>query len=267
MSLTVEIEKIKNKIENYHILINYFKHENNERQLEFNFCLTENLKNKYIDQIHIFCNKDDLPDEFKSHDKITIIESEWLTYSKCFKYCNENLEDKICILLNLDIVITENNLDKLRYEFETKKVLCLSRIEINKNKQFYKDKHLEYLVYSKCQDAWIFKSPIFINDCDIKLGTLYCDNYIADRIYKSGYIPINDTTNYKIIHVDNSQNKNGSNYESIIRKQNRIEKHNGKLLLPNNESIKNINLDILSKKLNLNQDKLYLVKSFMFSLL
>jgi hypothetical protein len=47
------------------------------------------------------------------------------------------------------------------------------------------------IAFAVAQDAWIFRAPFEVADCDFEIGTLGCDNALAHRIKCAGRLPIN----------------------------------------------------------------------------
>jgi len=176
------------------LLIEYFKPTNKERHQEYLTCLKENIKNTYISKIHIF-TQGETP-ELES-DKISIIKSDNRpTYKDFFEYCNNNLNDEICIVSNSDIIF-DNSLGFINPDNIKGKFLALSRWDYNADKI----KHYD-IPYS--QDSWIFKSPVNIPNCKFKLGTLGCDNRITYLAMKSGLIVTNPSKKIITKHLHTS---------------------------------------------------------------
>ena len=57
------------------------------------------------------------------------------------------------------------------------------------------------------QDAWLWKSPIKVPNCDFELGRIGCDHAIAHRFKSVGYIIVNQGSRLKIGHIDQCRGK------------------------------------------------------------
>lgn len=88
------------------IITQYYRDSSAERQTEIDLCLANNIKNEYVDKIHLFFdnNADDelqLPEHLASSSKIVPIRlGRRLKYKDAFDYCNKNLSEQICIVAN-----------------------------------------------------------------------------------------------------------------------------------------------------------------------
>lgn len=200
-----------------HVIIQYFTDSSNaDRQNEYDFCVQANLANPSVAKVHCLLENQTgvVPDWLRSNPKYveTRIPSR-LTYKQAFDYANTNLVGKVCALMNLDIFLDHNNDWKaINALFDMSVVFCLSRHEFDGVGASTKDPQLQNIAYANAQDCWLFKSPIFVKDCDFKLGMLGCDNAIAHRIKSSGYIPINSPNEFKIHHFDVCRGKQGANF-------------------------------------------------------
>jgi hypothetical protein len=127
------------------------------------------------------------------------------------------------------------------------------------------------MYHAHTQDAWFYRTPINVNDCDFELGLVGCDNAIAHRLKNSGYNVFNMVERFKIIHVDNLRGKNSTNFNTFHKeneiKQNIINKHpenTGSLLVPNYDIVSKMSLDKLLEMFNYNeQEKVLLITQIM----
>jgi len=194
--------------EKIYILFQYYNDINPERQKEIDFCFKKNLEHPQVEKVVNFCEPQTVvPDHFKNNEKYVVVStSSRLKYSTAFEY-SQNI-DNWCLLINADIFLMNLNLEK----FTSKMVGCISRYEFDGVSQAKLDPNFAKLMHSHTQDGWLFKPPIKIDNCDFSLGKLGCDNAIADRIKKSGYIPVNMNTSIQLAHYDLARNKNSTNY-------------------------------------------------------
>lgn len=215
----------------FNLFLEFYKSNDDNRQKELDECLFRNIKNEYINQIHLFQNiNDNFELQFNS-EKIKIIKiKERLKYSIVFDYSNSICDDQYTIncLINADIILT-NDINKflqdnIFYDFKSKRIIfALSRHE-----------GIEETTSTLCeqshvsQDAWIWQNKIELKypfNGDFSLGKPGCDNLIVSDFLINNYNPINCATQIKILH----------NHKSNIRTWNvneRIKKHYGYTGLP-----------------------------------
>lgn len=287
-----KILREKEKTENLHLLINYFTHNNEERQKEFDYCLLKNILNPFIEKVHIFYNKEKttlpkfltIKDQSlkkvasKINDKIVLVETcaDWITYSKLLKYAENKLKDKIVCISNLDIFLDHNEeWEELInfFDIDSKQVLCLSRYEFNKDKEPWKDKGFSSILFGHTQDTWIFKGGINVPDTEFELGTFGCDIAFNHRLKEAGYKPINKGTKYKTFHYDTHRGVTSKNNNILIKEEikNKIRiegsypENKGQLILPDYDLIKNVSLDKLVRQLNMDEYDIYHLKCNLLS--
>ena len=207
---------------NIHLIIQYYNDANPERQNEIDFCVQANLENPHIIQVHNLTEQNTIiPDWLSSHEKyIECRVDRWLTYKMAFDYANENLPQQTVALSNLDIFFDHSsNWEESKQFINSDIVFCLSRHEFDGIGAAKKDENLQKLAFANCQDTWIWKSPVTVEDCDFMMGRLGCDNAIADRFKRSGYMPLNSPNQFKTFHFDACRGKNIAN-QLILQKPN-----------------------------------------------
>ena len=178
----------------------------NERELEINECLVNNLQNPLLDEIHLFVEKEydfswiqDNPNYYK----IKLIPTkERLSYKQAFDYSNDLSSNDIIILANSDIYF-DDTLSHINSVDLDNTFLGLTRHEI-------KEEELElYERPSVSQDVWIWKPPLQIKDIPenkdyfedgIQLGIWGCDNRILKIVSDSGYNIRNIGKDIRCIH-------------------------------------------------------------------
>lgn len=157
------------------LIIEYFKSSDYQRHSEYLTCIHENLENEYIDKIYVFIS-DDSKLNFTSK-KIKVIQRETRpTYKDLFEFCNETLNDQICIIANADIILDES-ISVLKESDLSNTFVALTRWEV-----FYEDGEWCIAPFnnSSSQDVWVFKTPIEVtNEMNFHLGKPGCDNKIA----------------------------------------------------------------------------------------
>lgn len=196
------------------LIIQYCGSKNEARQQEFNECLRRNLKNPSIHSIHNLVDQPvELPEFAKNSPKFHSHPlNRWMTFRDIFNFANEHLQGRFVGVCNLDIFLDdrESNWDEAeRLVRERNLVLCQSRIEFESDEKKYLDPAFSRLAFANAQDAWFFVPPIEITNVNFEIGTMGCDNAIADRFKKAGRIPVNMGGRYKIYHYDICRGKTG----------------------------------------------------------
>ena len=141
------------------LIIEYFRHQNDDRHREYLKCLEENIKNDFISKIEIFI-EDETPLEIFSN-KININRfGKRPTYDDMFSFCSEKYNGEICIISNSDIIF-DDTLKYVNNENIKNKFLALTRWDIKPNDD------LTFFDRKDSQDCWIFKSPINMKEKEI----------------------------------------------------------------------------------------------------
>lgn len=200
---------------NIYVIVQYYNDISTERQHEIDYCFQKNLSHKHIFQVINMCEPQTVvPQSIIEHEKFVNVPcKERMTFKMAIDYANEHLRGKLCCICNSDTFLDHgSNWSTLPYVLNSKIVLALSRHEFDVDGLFSKDPALDRLAHANTQDAWVFKPPLHIQNHDFCLGAIGCDNAIADRIYKSNVLPVNDCNRFKIIHYDLCRNKTIENY-------------------------------------------------------
>jgi len=255
-----------------HLIIKYCTHSIPERQAEYDYCLTQNLANPFICEIHNLCDPNiSTPKVFTRHPKYHEQEmsGKYLKFSDAFAYANKHLHGKVVCIANLDTFLShqsawDTSINLLRHGV----VLALSRTEFDGKSTPFKDPDFQSLYYAHSQDAWIFESPFIVQDTDFFLGTLGCDNALAERIQRSGRIPLNSPNSYQLLHFDQARRKTARNQASIHAietfGQERIKpEESGQLLLPDFDCVQS--LDVLAGILGLSALERYQIACLIMS--
>lgn len=196
------------------LLIEYFKSQNQQRDIEYKTCINENIKNNLIDKIYVFISDNSILDI--ESDKIEIVKVDNRpTYLNLFNFCNQNLLGEVCIIANTDIFF-DDSLKHLNFESENL-FITLTRWDIVPYQggwglQFYDHPWRNNLTTGQLsQDSWIFKSPIKIDErCNFMMGKPGCDNRIIQIMHENGYDVKNPSKQIisKHLHVSNHRTYN-----------------------------------------------------------
>ena len=194
----------------FHLLIEYHVPKNEERHEEYLTCLRENIRNVFIDKIHIFLESNrkrppiDDPKivyvkpsrkSFEEQKKANISEYDKgylnkkeqsrASYSDYFRYARENLHGQSCIIANSDIFFDET-LEVINGVDLKNTLICLSRWDIKKG---LGGDAVRLFNRADSQDSWIFTSPVnkkVEEDATFFLGRVGCDNKLAWIAYEAG---------------------------------------------------------------------------------
>ncbi len=171
----------------------------------------------------------------------------WLSYADAFSYANSTLAGETCCLTNLDIFLdTSPKWLEMQELLSRQMIFCLSRTEYSLDGQTWIDPNMLKWALAVSQDAWIFRAPIYVENCDFGLGTLGCDNAIAHRIKKSGYTPVNAAQQFKIFHLDRARDKSYVNHINIYTQERQgaalgqFPERQGQFLLPDIDLCKSV---------------------------
>lgn len=221
------------------------------RQREYDECLRRNLNNPHVRLVHNLTDADPtVPDEFASHPKYRQHPlGHWLKYGDALAYA-ANFPGEVFALLNADIFLDEMSDWPQCASHTSDLVFCLSRHEFDRAGPAYDDPDLRRLAFANAQDAWIFRAPLTVPDCDFELGTLGCDNAFAERLKRAGHFPVNAASRYRILHYDRARGKTVADAEAIhlaSRPQPHPER-TGQYLLPDIDQLRSVDqvLDALN---------------------
>jgi len=293
MKSRIEIEKIKNnnitlnyKKINYiqydifkiNIMVYYLKNELEIINIIQKKCIYENIKNKYVEKIYIF-GKDIKNEIVENTENIIFCETDkYLSFKDLKDYANDNLQGKIICMLRGDIILLNNHeLENLDTELDTelniksKNIYTLSRYDRLLNGNIVKYDKLNKILFSTEHDAWIFKSPLEINEEDNILleksyiNDKYSELYFNGVLSKNNYNLINNNNKYKIMRILCENNlDNRPLLTNNINKNNLIESIEYLKLVPDS-SINNVSIENMLKVFNIDEDEIYIIKCYLFN--
>ena len=233
-----------------HLIVQYCNPPRADRQAEYDYCMRRNLANPAINLMHNLVEPTTtVPEEFRKHPKyVQHPLSRWMTYADAFAYASADLAGEIVCVANLDIFLDDvvsNWWIADRVVRDNHIVLCLSRTEFSPPHVTSRDPTLAKMAFATSQDAWIFESPFQPPDSDFELGTMGCDIAIAERIKRSGRLPVNSPNQFRILHYDICRGKTSANAhlvhgeERANRNQQRAEEV-GQYLLPDIDQVQSV---------------------------
>lgn len=185
------------------LFFNYYKStEGEQRQNEIDFCLNDNLKNRYITDFYIL----DETGEIRETERIHPIKADKrFTYKDYFQLITERTgQNDINIFMNTDCCLDGNSTMHI-HKIKSNEAWCLSRWDISSIDPF---KAAPYMV-NNSQDAWIIRgSPKQIQDGGYHLGVPGCDNRIMWELAKAGYSIRNPALSIQLYHYHLYNNGN-----------------------------------------------------------
>ena len=196
------------------LITQYYEPDNEERKIEIKDCLINNSKNKLIDEIHLFVEKD-YDFSFVNLDKIKLINTDkQLSYKRSFDYSNDNFNNKnIIILANSDIYFNDT-LDKIHDLNFDKTFYALNKYQLKQNGEIILNKN------RMAQDVWMWKIPIkvirdknnendfFDEEDGVIMGIGGCDNRIVKIMKETGYNIKNIGDKIQCIHNHKNDYRN-----------------------------------------------------------
>ena len=185
----------------------YFKSESADRQKELDNCLTQNLRNPYINKVNIFLDQNtrssdfyrffEEPDDIYAN-KLNFIKIDRIpTYKDWIEYSIK--DNSISIFANADIYFDDSINKIINYLTKPNQIVCLSR-----NEDFE-----EFIVPHPSphwsQDVWAINfeeenNLDFIEKLNIPTGKYRCDNKLAYFFSVNGWDLYNPFTEIKCYH-------------------------------------------------------------------
>ena len=181
------------------LFINYYIDNNPHRQQELLHCLNKHTENKLIDNVILLVETQyqALPD-MSPHTSYLHRMSKRPTFTDYFLAINYYSCDQgdINIIANSDIYFSEESIQLIKDNLKENECYCLSRWDLQ-----YGGDAIHFNRWDSF-DTWVFKGKIKpIEDCDFGLGVAGCDDSIAERIQRAGYIVRNPSVDIKTYHL------------------------------------------------------------------
>ena len=190
------------------LFINHYTDGNETRNKELNRCLDANINNHLIDNIFCICNNEG-ESKLLDNEKVSILLIKSRpTYNVFFqiiaKYTGVSDWN---IIANTDIYF-DNTLNFINRYSKPNTLIALTRWEVV-------GKEIKFLNRSDSQDSWIFKGHPKVN-CDFQMGTPGCDNVLAERFSRNGWLVINPSRTIKTYHVHTSNVRNYTSNQRLM---------------------------------------------------
>jgi hypothetical protein len=188
-----------------HLIVQYFRDPSQQRAEEYHECLRRNLANPWIERVYNLSETAEsaAPEEFRGHPKLAEIPlGRGLRYGDVVDFAAATLAGKIVAFSNLDIFLDPtSNWAAVEILTEQPIVLCLSRTDLRPDGTTSRDARSAQIWFGNSQDAWLFRAPIKVPDCDFELGIVGCDNAFAHRVKRAGYVPLNVGGTLRAMHL------------------------------------------------------------------
>jgi hypothetical protein len=228
------------------VIVQYCHDQLPGRQAEYDACVRANLANPWVASLHNLVEPAiTVPEDIRTNARyVEHSVKAWLTYTVAFDYANRFLAGQVVCLMNLDTFLAgSSDWAAALPLLDSNAVLCLSRHEFD-GERVWRDVVLEKMAFANSQDACLFRAPISVAECDFEIGSLGCDNAIADRLRRSGYLPYNAPRRFPIIHFDQARGKTSENYLAVhLSETKRIRRHpeeQGQYLVPDADQVTSI---------------------------
>lgn len=206
-----------------HLLIDFYTDGRQDRHEELVSSVRRNLANPAVIAVYnLGADEHRPPCDVVAHPKYRAHPmNRRLTFHDAFSFANAFLCGAFVGICNLDISLDPRS-DWATAEDIVRKeniVLCQSRTELASDGSVFLDPTFQRLAYANAQDAWFWIAPFSVPGSNFELGTLGCDNAVADRIRRAGRTPVNFGSRFKINHLDLCRGKSGANTNTIHRQE------------------------------------------------
>ena len=190
------------------LFINHYTDNNAKRNDELLQCLQMNINNASIDNIFCICNNEgDSPMLDSNKVSILILKSR-PTYNVFFQLIAKYTKpDDWNIIANTDIYL-DQSIQQIHKYSKPKTLIALTRWEVV-------GKEIRFLNRADSQDTWIFKGHPNVN-CDFQMGTPGCDNVLAERFSRNGWLVVNPSRTIKTYHLHTSNVRNYTSNQRLM---------------------------------------------------
>jgi hypothetical protein len=194
-----------------------------------------------------------------------------LSISKLINITNNIFNDKIVCIVRSDIIIpNQDNIDyiDLNLELSKKKIFLISRLDRCIDSKILKSQKLVNNLFSTEQDGWLFKTPILLNEESYNfLNNKYFYNkyehlYLNKILIKNDYYIVNNSI-FKILRI--LSNNNIDNRDLLIEKDIENYNLNDMFLLPDFDTVNNLQFEHLIKISGIDENEVYKMKCYFFN--
>jgi len=180
------------------IYYNQFTTDDEERNKELDFCLSQLCNNESIDNVYVLGMENPKHPKCK---KVTVkLQPDFDFFFKTINIYTA--KDDINIIINSDCYIEKQSIDLIKENLTHDKCYCLTRYDMNKSGE------LSFYDRIDSQDAWCFKGAIKKAEADFSMGMPGCDNALCYILDNAGYEVLNPSLDIKVIHLHLSLKRN-----------------------------------------------------------
>ena len=185
------------------------------RNIELETCFVNNLNSPFVEKIHLFVDDNESLEKLNilsnNSNKVVVIKVGKIPkYSDFFTYIINELNDKICMLINADITLYECENKLIENLKENKIVYALTRHEQDLSCPLINN-------YFGSHDSYIFNSK-FIDKTIINEHTNFFQNilgietHIIKNFVDNGFVVLNPCKQIKIVHYHKSELRTYKNW-------------------------------------------------------
>lgn len=175
------------------LILPLYNEKSSQRIDEYLTCVQKNLAHPAIEHIHVLYDttNDDAENKLLTQLQTYPISISYThkrqTYGDCFALANELYSERTIILSNGDIFFNDS-LHKLRSVDFTNLFVVLTCWNVHPDGSLHvRTKGDPNILAYDSQDAWIFRAPLpALDDVDICIGTLGCENRVAYEAQNAG---------------------------------------------------------------------------------
>jgi hypothetical protein len=175
------------------------------RREEFDACIAANLAHPVVAHAIDLAERGFQNPRFAAHPKLLRHALDHrLTFADAVRCANALLPlDTLVVLVNLDVQLGTGWHDAaLLVPPGSRVALCLGRHEFTDGGRSEPDPALAEFAHAHAHDAWVWRTPLEVQDADFPLGTAGCDNAFAHRLAQAGRLCRNPMFQLEILHRD-----------------------------------------------------------------
>ncbi len=198
------------------IYLHYFKHKNQKRRNELDYCCKQNIKNQHVDKVFFLLETAGDMQPWMQSEKCVIFDaSKRMNFEDMFDYSNSKTSnDDINIICNLDIFLDDTVL-KIKDNIKNNHFLALTRWNIDLS-----TKKANLFLVNCSQDCWVWKGKVDLKKLDLNFdfGKPGCDNAICGEFHNAGYTVLNPSMEIKTYHMHTETTREYSDND-VVRKK------------------------------------------------
>ncbi|MBL4708058.1 MAG: hypothetical protein JKY48_06425 [Flavobacteriales bacterium] len=173
-------------------------HSSQERNLEYLYCLQQNIQNKHLNNVFVLSEKEM---DLSWNSKLSLIRTEHRpTFADLFSMANDIHMSGINIVCNSDIFFTEFYIQRIVSNIKLGEMYALSRWDI------FSDGRVRHHDNQHSQDSWIYLNRyIDCSNLEFMPGKAGCDNRLAFELRLQNFRLLNPSKRIRSFHYHLSQ--------------------------------------------------------------